>query len=213
MITPCERCHEPCDEATTTVLPVPQEGAPGFTSTRLCEACLEPALDVLRALIDRSEHDAAAEALVLRLAARLEAAGSGTAGADRGMAGTRRAVHEALDALGRQVMCSDCFNVVPERKIRILPHYNETLEAFVTTYRCGACWPAAMKDTRERVARATDAELVDLGECLQRNGITVLEALRGDPAPVVRAVLTATLALVDQGKLPIRIGRTSSLGC
>ncbi len=215
MFTTCERCHEPCDEAATSVLPVPAEGGPDLVPTRLCDACLEPTLDVLRGLVDRSEHDAAAGALVLKLTAYLEARGSEIAKADRGgldgLDGTRRALHAILDSLGRHVMCSGCFAVVPEGKIRVLPFYNETLEAFVTTYRCAACWPAAMADTRRRVARATDAELVDLGECLQRNGITVLEALRGDPAPVVRAMLTATLGLVDQGRLPIRIGRTSPL--
>ena len=47
---------------------------------------------------------------------------------------------EPEDQEERQVVCSGCLQVFPESLVHVIPHFNDSVAAYVTTYRCGECW-------------------------------------------------------------------------
>jgi hypothetical protein len=44
---------------------------------------------------------------------------------------------EPEDQEERQVVCSGCLQVFPEALVHVIPHFNDSVAAYVTTYRCG----------------------------------------------------------------------------
>jgi len=107
----------------------------------------------------------------------------------------------------RQFVCSGCYEIVPESLIRILPHFNEQVASYVTTYRCEDCWPQAVANTRARVARAEDwADILSLIDCLERHSLFLLEFRRGDPFPVVRALLEQVIEKLADGDIRLSAG-------
>ncbi len=107
----------------------------------------------------------------------------------------------------RQVVCSRCFQIVPESLIHVIPHFNDDAKAYVTTYRCETCWLPSLDETRTRLARTEDwAEISSLIDCLERHGVFLFESRRGDPLPTVRALLLPTIELLG---LVCRSGRSS----
>jgi hypothetical protein len=95
----------------------------------------------------------------------------------------------------------------PESLIHVLPCFNGEVERFVTTYRCEGCRAAALDETRTRLAKTEDwAGVTSLVECFERHGVFLLEFRRGDPLPVVRALLEQTIELLRRGAIRLTIG-------
>jgi hypothetical protein len=108
----------------------------------------------------------------------------------------------------RQILCSGCLQIFPESLIHVVPHFNSSASAYVTTYRCEQCWIAALEQTRTRLANTEDeTEIFSAGAFFRRHGVYVHELLRGDPAPAVKRVLLQLINLLRSGGLKIPIGR------
>ena len=107
----------------------------------------------------------------------------------------------------RQIVCSRCFRIVPESLIHVLPHFNGDVGGYVTTYRCETCWLPSLDETRARIAKTEDgAEISSLIGCFERHGVFLHEFRRGDPLPVVRALLERMIELVRLGTIRLSVG-------
>ena len=49
-----------------------------------------------------------------------------------------------------------CFQQKLFEEMGVLPCWNDTAEAFLTSYRCNACWQPSLDDTRMRMAAPTE---------------------------------------------------------
>jgi hypothetical protein len=117
---------------------------------------------------------------------------------------------EESDDEERQVMCSRCLEVVPESRIRVIPHYNDTPAMYVTTYRCEPCFLPSLDETRARLVGSDDTEeIASLAAFFERYGLVIHEARRGDPVAVVRKVLGRTLDLLRENVIRLSIGPTA----
>jgi hypothetical protein len=115
---------------------------------------------------------------------------------------------EEDDEEERQVFCSGCLQVFSESLVHVIPYFNDSVTAYVTTYRCGECWIPSLEETRSRLASTKDeAEIMSAGDFFHRHGVYVLEFMRGDPAPDVQKVLVRLIELLRSEGLIIRIGR------
>ena len=107
----------------------------------------------------------------------------------------------------RQFVCSRCFAIVPESLIHVLPHFNADIGQYVTTYRCEACWLPSLDETRIRIESTEDqAEISSLIDCFERHGVFLLEFRRGDPLPVVRALLGRMIEQLSVGTIRLSAG-------
>ncbi|MGH6982515.1 MAG: hypothetical protein ACREFC_15040 [Stellaceae bacterium] len=106
----------------------------------------------------------------------------------------------------RQVMCSGCGAIVPEGEIHVIPHFNETVLGYVTTFRCLRCWHDGLAVTRSRLAAADRDELASLAGFFERYGYIVNEARRGDPPDRVRPILTHLIGMLESGAIRLAIG-------
>ena len=107
----------------------------------------------------------------------------------------------------RQFLCSGCLALTPESAIHVLPLFNETAGDYVTTYRCGACWLAALKETESRIGEVQDpAEIALLGAFFERHGVTLHEFKRGDPIAVVRPLMIRMIELMRLGAIRLKAG-------
>ena len=115
---------------------------------------------------------------------------------------------EAEDEEERQVFCSGCLQAFPESLVHVIPYFNDSVAAYVTTYRCGECWIPSLEETRARLASTKDeAEIMSAGDFFHRHGVYVMEFMRGDPASDVQKVLLRLIELLRSEDLTIRIGR------
>jgi hypothetical protein len=106
-----------------------------------------------------------------------------------------------------QYLCSGCLEAFPESQIHILPHFNEGVGRFVTTFRCEACWPQALEDTRTRVTKAEGwDEILSVIDCLEGHNLMLLEFRRGDPFPVVRALLEGVIEKLGREEIRLSPG-------
>jgi hypothetical protein len=55
-------------------------------------------------------------------------------------------------------LCSACFQTHPMTGVHVLPWWNESMASFNTTYRCPACWPRALAETRAIVSADMPAD-------------------------------------------------------
>ena len=107
----------------------------------------------------------------------------------------------------RQFACSRCFTIVPESHVHVVPGFNETLGAYVTSYRCENCWLATLEETAARLTTSEDAEeIASLCVFLERYGVFVFEFRRGDPLPVVKQILLQTIAMMKSGGIRLSAG-------
>lgn len=107
-----------------------------------------------------------------------------------------------------QALCSACFETVPVAKTHVVPHYNDTLLMYVTTYRCEKCWLATIDATRDRLAACDDpAEVATCAEFFERYKVRVMEHRRGDPLPAVKARLLQLIAELRAGTRTLNIGK------
>ncbi len=108
---------------------------------------------------------------------------------------------------GREAVCSNCLALVPEAQTHVLPLFNETVERFVTTYRCDKCWPAALAEARAHLAASDDAdEIASFADVLAGHAVFIHEYMRGDPARVVKAMCLRMLGLMESGAVRLSIG-------
>lgn len=108
----------------------------------------------------------------------------------------------------RQAMCSGCGAVVAESDIHVIPHFNETANQYVTTFRCENCWHAALTATRKRLGDAAADEIALLVSFFERYGYIVHEARRGDPIAVIRTILARMIGMLESGAIRLAIGPT-----
>jgi hypothetical protein len=108
---------------------------------------------------------------------------------------------------GREAICSGCLKVVPEAQTHVLPFFNDSLARFVTTYRCDDCWPGALTGTRARLTASENAEeIASFAEVLAGHAVFIHEYMRGDPAPVVKALELRMLEMMESGAVRLSIG-------
>ncbi len=65
------------------------------------------------------------------------------------------------------LVCSSCIRSFPTDRMHVLPGWVEAPDApghFVITFRCHACYPAAIDDTARRVAAWDDATAADMAQ-------------------------------------------------
>ncbi len=100
-------------------------------------------------------------------------------------------------------MCSDCLDVFPVHEIRVLPWYNESLQGYVTTHRCPACFPRSMQQTRDRFRSRwpEEAEVQSLLQFFSRHGVFLHELMRGDRDDNALQVTLSMLAMLEKGAL------------
>jgi len=79
-----------------------------------------------------------------------------------------------------QVVCSGCFEVVPESRVWLVPFFNDEVQGYVDTYRCEQCLEVAMEQTRSRLAVTEDAaEVGSAAAFFERHGVFIHEYRRG----------------------------------
>ena len=111
------------------------------------------------------------------------------------------------DSEERQILCSGCLQVFPESLVHVIPYFNSSVNAYVTTYRCEQCWMPALEETRTRLAATqNEAEIVSAGAFFQRHGVYIQEFLWGDPNPNVQNILLRVIDLLRSEGLRISIG-------
>jgi hypothetical protein len=106
----------------------------------------------------------------------------------------------------RQIVCSGCLRVVPESDVHVIPYFNSDAQGYVTTYRCEQCWLPSLEETSTQFATTGDeAVIASAAAFFERHGIFLHEARRGDPLPVVRALLLRMIDLVrsETIRLPV----------
>ena len=111
------------------------------------------------------------------------------------------------EAEERQFACSRCFAIAPESHIHVVPGFNETLGAYVTSYRCDDCWLPTLDETATRLAASdNEEEVASLCVFLERYGVFVFEFKRGDPLPVIKQILQQTIAMMKSGDIRLSAG-------
>src|SRR5262249_30627544 len=110
----------------------------------------------------------------------------------------------------RSILCSGCYEILPEPQIHVIPFFNGSVGDFVTTYRCGKCWLGALADTAARLRSAeTLLQLAPLAAFFERHSVFVHAFRRGDPAEVVKRSLLQMLELMRTERLKLQIGPAS----
>jgi hypothetical protein len=111
-----------------------------------------------------------------------------------------------------KAVCSACFSAVPVEQTHVQPGYNDTLRAYVTTYRCENCWVAGLAATRARVAACTDPEELSTAVVFfSRYGVAVPGLMPGDPVDVVREKLLALLDQLASGEVRLKIDTKATI--
>lgn len=108
----------------------------------------------------------------------------------------------------RQILCSGCLQVFSESLVHVIPYFNSSVNAYITTYRCDQCWIPALEETRTRLASTQDvAEIASAGAFFQQHGMHIHEFMRGDPASVVQKILLRMVDLLRSESIRISIAR------
>lgn len=117
------------------------------------------------------------------------------------------AAEEPDDPEERQIICSGCLQGFPEFLVHVIPYFNNSVNRYVTTYRCEQCWIPALEETRTRLANTqNETEIVSAGAFFQRHGVYIGEFLWGDPKPDVQKILLRMIDLLRSEGLRISIG-------
>ena len=111
-----------------------------------------------------------------------------------------------------RAICSACYQTVPLEQTHVIPCFNEILNAYVTSYRCGKCWGPSLAETRARLEGPVNEDEIETGAMFfQRYGVIVPEHIRRDPAKLVRAALVKLVDRLRDGDLKLAIGPAISL--
>jgi hypothetical protein len=199
-------------------LPQPDDGTPlRFSMAQVCEACVAPAVEALRAVARCGESGTEIHRM-LQLVAFLKASGleigEAMMGGRPGTAGVQQGLLALLDSFERQLICSQCWSRGPESRIHVVPYFNNSVRRYVTSFRCDDCVDAALAETIARVRDLDGASEIDtLGDLLRSHGVSVSEWLRGEPLDRLRPVMLGVLDSLRRAehKLRLRIGATAPL--
>ena len=92
--------------------------------------------------------------------------------------------------------------------MHIVRGFNETLGAYVTSYRCDECWLPTLDETASRLATSEDEEkIASLCAFLERYGVFVFEFRRGDPLPAIKQILSRTIEMMKSGSIRLSAGK------
>ncbi len=108
----------------------------------------------------------------------------------------------------RCIACSGCLRLVSERLVHVIPYFNNDVRGYVTTYRCEQCWRTSLAETRLRLENTKDEiELESAVTVFERQGVILHDEFkRGDPAPVIRKMLSRMLDLLESGTVRLSVG-------
>jgi hypothetical protein len=102
-----------------------------------------------------------------------------------------------------KAMCSGCIETIPVEQMRVLPWYNEDLQGYVTTFRCPACFPQSLQETRDRLRSRwpEEAEVQSLALFFRNYSVFIHELLRGDRDDQALQVTLSMLEMLERGAL------------
>ncbi|UQA57486.1 hypothetical protein [Polyangium aurulentum] len=225
----CSTCGEIRPETEARNIPIFRPATESYVDGYHCDAHARDALTEVRRHIaaldlDNDERDETMPLMMLLALLRarglqIESLAPGEAGGE----GMERIRQQVLALLGRvergfrlpivepAALCSACFRALPASQIRVIPWHNETLDNFVTTFRCGDCVATALAETRARLEAGGDREVVQLAEFFGRHAVLIHEHRRGDPPAAVRPLLAHLLGRLERGELTLAIGETVPL--
>ena len=105
-----------------------------------------------------------------------------------------------------QAICSACMNPFPLDQTHVIPHFNDYLNMYVTTYRCESCWLPTLEATRKRLSECTDKpEILTMIEFFERYKIFIKEYKQRKPMPVVKELLIKLLDRLKTGETKLEI--------
>lgn len=111
-----------------------------------------------------------------------------------------------------KAMCSACFEPVPVAQAHVQPGYNDTLKAYVTTYRCDGCRAKDLAATRARITACTDPKELATGVLFfSRYGVAVPGHVPGDPPAAVRDQLLVLMDRLASGELRLKIDTKTTI--
>jgi hypothetical protein len=103
-------------------------------------------------------------------------------------------------------VCSACMKTYPFAEIRVLPWWNPDVHAILTSYRCGACFPTSLRETRDAIATLDDKQRESFVEFLRSHKLDVLAAeVEGASLDGARAALGKLLDEVESGELKLSV--------
>ena len=225
----CSICGEIHPDTEARNVPTFQPATESYVDGYYCDAHARDALAEARrhiAALDLDSDERDDTMPLMMLLALLRARGLGIellAPNEAGGEGMERIRQQVLALLARierglplpivepAALCSACFRALPASQIRVIPWHNETVDNFVTTFRCGACVATALAETRARLDAGNDRDVVQLAEFFGRHAVTILEHRRGDPPAAVRPLLAHLLGRLERGELTLAIGETVPL--
>jgi len=98
-------------------------------------------------------------------------------------------------------VCSACMQVHPFREIRVLPWWNASVQSVLTSFRCAACFPASVRETREVIATLDNAQRESFLEFLRNHKLDELAAqVEATDAVGARAPLGRFLDEIERGE-------------
>jgi hypothetical protein len=116
-----------------------------------------------------------------------------------------------LPIVEANALCTGCYRPFVASQVRIIPCHNESVDDYVTSFRCGACFRASVAETKARVEGGTARDVAQLGDFFGRHGTMILEHRRGDPVETVRPLVLHLLDMLAAGSLRLSIGETVPL--
>ena len=105
-----------------------------------------------------------------------------------------------------QALCSACYQSVPVARTHLIPHFNEVLASYVTTYRCDGCWLKSVDETRDKLRTDGPTDLASCALFFERYGVPIAESRRGDPPEALRKRLLELVAELRAGTRRLKIG-------
>ncbi len=212
--TNCHQCNAALTGNNWRLLPTAGDDA--LVDAYFCEACWPTALATVRhALVtaDASEFEDLMQAAFIRayLQARdIKLASPNDLPHPGGLAADALRWLDQIKARGgfwwRQVMCSGCYQTSRELNITTIPWWNSDAGAYLSTYQCPTCLPTGIADTRARLARNANNDVVLICALLERYAVFVHEYRRGDAADTLIPIVDAVLTKLAEGSLVLPIG-------
>jgi len=192
----CTSCQAEVSGEAWRLLPIASDGT--LVDGTFCEPCWPAALEAIRTNLTAADPEAFEDVMQAALIrAYLEGRGVKVRPAtnlDRdalvGDAGRLLDQIQARDGFwGRRVMCSGCYETPRELDVTTIPWWNDSLDDYVTTYRCQGCLAAGLADTRARLAQNAADDVARVCALFERHAVFVHEQRRGDPLDVVRPIV------------------------
>jgi hypothetical protein len=216
----CGECGAVEAESLTTSIPLYREEPLGWIDGWRCRRCRAATAEAMRRRIQLLDADDGADGEhELELLAEFFRARGAPPPLVKGSA-LKSALVQMIDELAgglrtlavpeRTLLCSGCIRDFRESQIHVLPAFNDSVEDYVTTFRCQDCFGPTLEQTRARlsVTDDEDPEIGQLAAFFERHVIFIHEHRRGDPGAVVKHILLFMLERMRTGKIVLRIPQT-----